>query len=119
MTNETVHVGRGHVPADRAGDISRCVVGVGIGCRNIAAARSVSVVVCFLDKLALRIVFISNQRIVAACALGDHRDISQCVIGVLFALEQRSGAVADIAELDLRGGAVAADRAVGIRENAP
>ena len=99
--------------------ISRCIVGVGIGCRNIAGGIAASIVVDLACKLILTVIGVLDQRVKGTGALANLDDVAKGIVDILLALEQCSGAVADIAELDLRGGAAAADRAVGIRENAP
>lgn len=95
-------------------DIPGGVVGIGDGAGDVACGRAVAVVVCFLDKLVLRVVFVVDQRVERAGALGNARDVAEGIIGVFLALKQRAIGAADVAVLHLRGGAACVKVAEGI-----
>ena len=86
-------------------DIPGGVVSIGDGAGDVACGRAVAVVVCFLDKLVLRVVLIGDEGVEVSGALGNARDVAKGIIGILLALKHLAVGVADVAVLHLCGGA--------------
>ena len=84
--------------------VARRVVGIVVGDGDIRRGAAAAVVIDLADELILRVILVFYKDVIRIGALGDLRDVSQCVVGILFALQKRAVlAEADDVGLDLRG----------------